>query len=232
MAWTLGQVKARVRSLLDDPNGSYLSDDFTIPLINEVYSDINSQLTSTQSSFDISVVEVPNVNPGTPNLADQQAPGQVLDRLESQPLRIDWKPAGTDPSLYRLVPNYGVLPNLQPQQGMAGWEYRAGVIWLTPASIAVDLRIRGEFGFPSLVGDDDVLLSHPRIGFVVAYGTAALVAAVRGNAAWVQQYEAKAAEALDDIMCEIVRSEQGQVRRTGRQTQTGSGRRNVQTATQ
>ena len=28
MSWTLGQVKARVRNLLDDPQGSYLTDDF------------------------------------------------------------------------------------------------------------------------------------------------------------------------------------------------------------
>ena len=56
------------------------------------------------------------------------------------------------------------------------------MIWLTHCSIAVDLRIRGEFGPPALTSDESVLISHPRIGYVVAYGTAALVATVRGNA--------------------------------------------------
>ena len=72
MSWTLGQVKARVRNLLDDPQGSYLTDSFLVPLICEVYDDANSQLASTQSSWDIAVVEVPGIPPGTPNLAPYQ----------------------------------------------------------------------------------------------------------------------------------------------------------------
>jgi hypothetical protein len=218
MSWTLGQVKARVRNLLDDPQGSYLTDDFIIPLVAEVYDDANSQLASTQSSYDISVVEVIGVPPGTPNLSACQTGTGTLAHLMAPPLRIDWKVAGGDPSTYQLARNYGVLPDLQPQQGLAGWEYRSNVIWLTPASIEMDLRVRGEFGPPPLNSDDSVLTSHPRIGYVVAYGTAALIAAVRGNAPWVAQYEAKAAEAIDEIMEQLVRAEQGQVRRTGRQT--------------
>jgi hypothetical protein len=232
MSWTLGQVKGRVRNLLDDPQGSYLTDDFIIPLINEVYSDANSQLTSTQSQFDIGVVEVPGVQPGTPNLSALQAPGQILGHLAAQPLRIDWKVGGLPPSYYQLVENYGVLPDLQPQQGMAGWEFRSGIIWLTPSSIVVDLRVRAEFGFPPLVADSDILQSHARIGYVVAYGTAALIATVRGNAPWQQQYETLATEGMDEIMGQLTRAEQGQSRRIGRQTQNGAWRGNVQNATQ
>ena len=69
-----------------------------------------------------------------------------------------------------------LLTDLAHSEGMAGWEFRSEVIWLTPSSIAVDLRIRGEFGPAALTSDDSVLISHPRIGYVVAYGTAALVA--------------------------------------------------------
>ena len=218
MSWTLGQVKARVRTLLDDPQGSYLTDSLLVPLISEVYDDANSQLASTQSSWDISVVEVPGVPPGTPNLAGWQAGSGLLAMLTDQPLRIDWKPAGDDPSYYRLVTNYEVLPDLQPREGVAGWEFRREVVWLTNSSIAVDLRVRAEFAPPPLIADDSVLLSHPRIGYVVAYGTAALVATVRGNDAWTRQYEQKAMEGMDEIMEQLVRAEQGQVRRVARQT--------------
>ncbi|HEV2275612.1 MAG TPA: hypothetical protein VGR96_15680 [Acidobacteriaceae bacterium] len=224
MAWTLGQVKARVRNLLDDPQGSYLTDDFIVPLIQEVYDDANSQLASTESSYDIALVEVPGIAAGTLNLAAYQAGSGPLSSLTAQPLRIDWKVAGTDASTYQLAANYGVLPDLQPQDSVAGWEYRSNIIWLTPCSIAVDLRIRGEFGALPLSSDDSVLSSHPRIGYVVAYGTAALIAAVRGNEPWVLAYEAKAAEGMDEIMLQLVRMEQGQVRRTGRQTQRGGCR--------
>jgi hypothetical protein len=219
MSWTLGQVKARVRNLLDDPQGSYLTDSFLVPLICEVYDDANSQLASTQGSWDISVVEVPGVPAGTPNLAAWQAPGGLLAALTDQPVRIDWKPAGDDPSFYRLVRNYGVLPDLQPRAGVSGWEFRSEVIWLTNSSIAVDLRVRGEFAPPALTSDESVLVSHPRMGYVVAYGTAALVATVRGNGAWTRQYEQKALEGMDELMEQVVRAEQGLVRRAGRQTQ-------------
>jgi hypothetical protein len=125
---------------------------------------------------------------------------------------------GRRPFVLPAGANYEVLPDLQPREGMAGWEFRSEVIWLTNCSIAVDLRIRGEFGPPALTSDDSVLLSHPRIGYVVAYGTAALVATVRGNDAWTRQYEQKALEGMDEIMEQLVRAEQGQVRRAGRQT--------------
>jgi hypothetical protein len=228
MSWTLGQVKGRVRNLLDDPQGSYLTDAFIVPLINEVYDDANSQLASTQSSWDIAVVECPGITPGTPNLQPLQVGTGLLAQLSDQPLRIDWKVAGVDPSYYRMVRNYEVLPDVQPQQSMVGWEWRSEVIWLTPSSIAVDLRVRGEFGPPPLVKDEDVLVSSPRIGYVVAYGTAALVATVRGNDAWTRQYEQKAVEGMDEIMEQLVRSTQGQTRRVGRVPLRGNRGNNFQ----
>jgi hypothetical protein len=221
MSWTMGMVKARVRSLLDDPNGTYITDSFIVPLINETYDDVCSQMESTQSSWDIAVVEVPAIPAGTPNLEQFQLGTGPLSNLTDQPLRIDWKPAGNDPSYYQLVPNYDVLPDWQPQQGVFGWEFRSEVIWLGNCSINVDLRIRGEFSPPPLTDDTSVLSAHPRIGFAVAYGTAALIAVVRGNDAWATKYQLEAQTAIDEILQEIVRSEQGQVRRIGRQTQRG-----------
>jgi hypothetical protein len=224
VSWTLGQVKARIRSLVDDPNASWTDDAFLDPLVNEAYNDANSQLASTQSSWDIADVEVPGIQPGLPNMESFQTTG-VLAQLTDQPERIDWKVAGQDPSYYQLVPNYGVLPDLQPQQGMAGWEWRSEVIWLTPSSIAVDLRVRGEFAPAPLTDDTSVLTSHPRIGYVIAYGVAALAAVVRGNPGWTQQYEQKAIEGMDEIMEQLTRESQGQVRRTGRQTRRGRSAR-------
>lgn len=218
MSWTFGQVKARVRNLLDDPQGSYLTDDFIGPLVNEAYEDLNSQLTTTQSSYDINVVELPGIPAGTPNLASEQAGAGPLQRLAAMPERIDWKPAGTDPSYYQLIENFAVLPDSMPQEGVYGWEYRSGTVWLTPSSIPVDLRVRGEFQAQPLTEDTDVLVTHPRIGYVVAYATASLVAAVRGNTPWALAYDSKAAEGMDEIMGQLVRSEQGQVHRIRRQS--------------
>lgn len=221
MSWNLAMVKARVRSLVDDPAGSWAKDDFIVPLIDEVYADANAQLVATQTSWDLSVVECPGIQPGTPNLAGLQATGELLGTLTDQPLRIDWKPAGNPPNDYLLVRNYEVLPDIIPAQYMVGWEYRSEVIWLTPCTIAVDLRVRGEFGPPPLNTDDSVLISHPRMGLAVSYGTAALLAVVRGNKSWETTYGQKAMEIMDDICGELVRNEQGVIRRLGRVTRRG-----------
>lgn len=222
MSSTLGEIKGRVRSLLDAPGpNTYLTDDFIVPLINQVYEDCNSQLETTQSSWDIAVVEVPGVQPGTPNLAAEQIGSGPLAGLVNQPIRIDWKAAGTDPAYYQLVRDYEVLPDFQPQQGMPGYEWRSEVIWLGMCSIAVDLRVRGEFGPSPLVDDDDILISHPRIGYVISYGTAALIAIVRGNKDWAAEYGSKAVEGMDEIMGQLTRPTQGQTRRVGRMVRRG-----------
>lgn len=220
-SWTVARVKGRVRSLVDDPRGSWCDDAFLAPLIQDLYDDANAQIVSTQSSWDIGVVEIPGVVPGTPNLSDQQSPDGLIAQLTDQPLRIDWKPAGQDPVNYQLVPNFGVLPDIQPAQYMAGWEYRSEIIWLTPCTVAVDLRVRGEFDPPNLNDDTSVLTSHPRIGYAIAYGIAALCGTIRGNARWEASYNAKYEEAMDNLMTELVRAEQGQIRRIGRQTRRG-----------
>ena len=52
---------------------------------------------------------------------------------------------------------------------------------------------------------------------------------MRGNPGWTTAYTAAATEGMDEIMEQLVRMEQGQVRRIGRQTQTGAWRSNVRT---
>ena len=226
-SWTVGRVKGRVRALVDDPRGSWADDAFLTPLIQDLYDDANSQFVSTQSSWDIGVVEVPGVQPGIPNLSAEQAPGGLLAQLTDQPLRIDWKPAGQAASYYQLIPNFEVLPDIQPSQYVMGWEYRSEVIWLTPCTISVDLRVRGEFDPPDLNQDASVLTSHPRIGYAISYGIAALCGNIRGNDKWAEAYNNKYMEAMDNIMGELVRAEQGQIHRLGRQTGRGGRGRGV-----
>lgn len=224
MAWTLAQTKARVRALVDDPQIAWTQDSFIVPLLNQVYDDCNNQLTSTQSSYETSEVEVLDVTAGTPNLEQQQIGTGPLVHLAREPEQILWKPAGTDPTYYQLVQNNEILPDVQPQQGVGFWEWRSEVIWLSPSSIDVDLRVRGEFEPAPLSEDTDVLNTNPRIGYVVAYGTAALIGVVRGNTAWAQTYQQKAIEGLDEIMADMVRAEQGQTRRVKRQSGRYYGR--------
>ncbi len=215
---TRGDVKAKVRSLLDDVQGSYLDDAFLDPLIQQEYEAAASELAGTLSPFDEMVVEVPGVTAGTSDLSAYQAAGKPLETLVN-PERIDWKVAGQPSWFYRKLRGpMDMLPDTRPDQCPIGWEWRAEIIYITPATADVDLRVRGEFGVPILRSDDDQLTLHKRIGYAIGYRVAALAAAVRGNSEWVKNYGDQAIVAMDEIEAQLVRADQGKVRRVGRMT--------------
>ena len=221
--WTLGRVRAEVQNNLDDPQGTYLDSAFLDPKIQTVYERYASELTGTDSEYATDVVDIPNLTPGTPNLAPFQSPGQPLYQLVN-PRRIDWKPAGLADAYYQLLEGpKDVLPDMIAQNYMVCWEFRKYIIWLAPATINVDLRIRGDFDPLALTTDDSVLDLHPRIGYAVACQVSSDVAKTRGNPNWIKQFGDDANNAIDFIGCQIVKADQGKVRRVGRQTQRNGG---------
>lgn len=222
---TLGNIKKQIRSLVDDPNGSYTDDAFLLPLVQSRYREYETRLNATDSPYEEGVVEITNLAPGTEDLSAFQAPGKLLEFL-AQPERISWKPTGADPILYQLFPLYDALPHIDPVASINGWEWRSLLVVLQPALIAVDLEVRGQFQVAPLVDDAAVLKLHPNIGTPLAYGVAALIAVVRGNPQWKTDYSLLEESALEDIEGQMTRAEQGKVRRVGRQTlrRTYSGR--------
>lgn len=214
---TLGDVKKQIRSLLDDSDATYTDDSFLLPLIQRKYRQYETRLTATESPFEEDVVEIINLQPGTTDLSAQQQPGGQLALL-NQPTRIDWKITGADVTQYVLVPEFDIPPNCDPQNLVSAWEWRKRIIHLTPASVAVDLQIRGEFQVPPLTDDAQVLTLHPDIGTALSYGVASLVAVTLGNPQWKTDFGLLEEESLEDIEGQMTRAEQGKVRRVGRQT--------------
>lgn len=222
--WTLGRVKEEVRSNLDDPQGSYTGDAFIVPKIQAVYEKFASELSSTESGYDVGLVELIAVGAGTPNLSAFQGAGQALGALVN-PTRIDWKFTGLTPDNYDKIPGpKDILPDVIPVANPTAWEFRQYVIWLTPATSVVDLRVRGEFDPIPLTDDNSILTLHPRIGFAVACQVSANIAKVRGNKDWVTQYTQDALDAYDDIAQALVRADSPRVRRVGRMTRRNRGR--------
>jgi hypothetical protein len=216
--WTLGRVKAEIRSNLDDPQGSYTDDAFILPKIQAVYEKYASELSSTDSAYDEGLVELIAIGPGTPNLQPQQLAGQPLELLVN-PIRIDWKFTGLTPDNYQKIPGpKDIVPNVVPGANPTAGEWRKYVIWLTPATSVVDLQVRGEFDPIPLTDDSSVLTLHPRIGYAVACQVSANIAKVRGNKEWVAQYGQDAMDAYDDIAQALERNDQSRVRRVGRMT--------------
>jgi hypothetical protein len=216
----LSTVKSRIRSLVDDPDASYATDAFLLPLINQKYEELYNRMLSTGAEFERRVIELFNVPAQTTNLSSYALTGQPLE-LMVQPLQFEWKQAGLAPTNYRAASLVDKVEDVIPGQLVDDWEWRAGVIYFTPSTLALDIRIRGDFLFAALNTDTDVVAVSKNFGHALAYGTAALVGAVRGNQAWAQAYTLLQDNALDDIMQYLTRKDQAKIRRVGRM----SGRR-------
>ena len=47
----LGTVKSRIRSLIDDADGTFATDAFLLPLINQKYEELYNRMLSTGAEF-------------------------------------------------------------------------------------------------------------------------------------------------------------------------------------
>lgn len=211
----LNTLKTRIRSLVDDPDATYATDAFLVPLINQKYEELYNRMLSTGAEFERKVVELFGVAPQTPDLSAYSMTSQPLE-LMVQPVMLEWKLAGLDNTNYKPATLVDKVKDVIADQLVEEWEWRTGTIYLTPCALAIDLRIRGDFLFDSLAADQDVISVTKNLGHALGYGVAALVGAVRGNQAWMQAYTLLQDSALDDVMQYLTRKDQAKIRRIGR----------------
>ncbi len=211
----LTTLKTRIRSLVDDPDATYATDAFLLPLVNQKYEELYNRMLSTGAEFERKAVELFGVGPQTRDLSAYGMTGQPLE-LMVQPLTLEWKLAGLDNTNYRPATLVDKVKDVIANQFIEEWEWRTGTIYVTPCALAVDLRIRGDFLFDSLAADQDIVSVTKNLGHALAYGVAALVGAVRGNQAWMQAYTLLQDSALDDVMQYLTRKDQAKIRRVGR----------------
>src|SRR3989454_9870002 len=98
----LSTLKSRIRALVDDPDATYATDAFLLPLINQKYEELYNRMLSTGAEFERKVVELFGVASQTADLSAYSLAGQPLE-LMVQPLRLEWKQAGLDNTNYRTV---------------------------------------------------------------------------------------------------------------------------------
>src|SRR5215467_3110789 len=128
----LSTVKSRIRSLVDDPDASYATDAFLLPLINQKYEELYNRMLSTGAEFERRVVELFNVPAQTTNLSAYALAGQPLE-LMVQPLQFEWKQAGLDSTNYRIAALVDRVKDVVAGQVIDDWEWRSGVIYFTPS---------------------------------------------------------------------------------------------------
>jgi hypothetical protein len=229
-------VKARVRSLIGDPDADFATDAYLLPLINQALDRAVNYLEGTCSPFITQLQVATNIPLGTSDLTEQQKPGQPFYGLVN-PLDLEVKQTGLPELNYVMGRRYDILPNStnyapgNPAMnfwGKFGWEWRSYVIYITPLAFPFDIRIRGEFRPPALVKDSDIITIHPQMVAALSFMTAALIGGERINASYVQNYGQQATETLDDISATLVRQQQGTSSRVGRMGRGNRGGRRGQ----
>lgn len=211
----LAEVKTRIRAMVDDPNGTYVTDGFLAPLIQQKYEEIYNRMLSTGAEFERQVVELPAVAAATADLSAYTASGKELE-LMLQPIMFEYKLTGLAPTSYLPATLVDRLNDFTPGQFIQNWEFRSGVIYFTPSVLVMDIRIRGDFLFGALTQDNDAITAAKNLGHAVAYGTASLIGVVRGNPSWTTAYATLQDNSLDDVMQYMTRKDQAKIRRVGR----------------
>lgn len=219
-------LKARIKSLVEDDDGEFATDSYLQPKVAMAYDDLYNKLRMTGAQFDESVVELINVPAGTSDLGAYFASGKELELLLNPSKNgFDWKFTGLDSTNYRTVNLVSKIPDVQAGQIIRSFEWRKGNLYFTPITAAVDIRIRGEFLFSALKADADPVQAGINVGNVLVYWTAALIGIVRGNPQWEKSYQFKGDVAFDDIAIMLTKADQAKVQRVGRTSRRRSRNR-------
>jgi len=208
-------LKARIRGLVDDTDGTYTSDAFLSPLVNQIYEESANKLLAADGAFERKSVELINVPAQTTDLSQYQAASKPLE-LMFQPSILEYKQNGLATVSYRQAEFVDKVSDVTLGQIITDWEWRSGVVYFTPSVLAMDIRVTGEFIFAPLADESDVVRITNNFGVVLAYGVAALIGVVRGNQGWIQAYSKKADDSFDDVAQFLSRQNQKKIRRVGR----------------
>jgi hypothetical protein len=224
---TLGDVKARVASMLGDPDRDWTTDAYITPLINQTYEGIYTELSLTCSPFEEKQVTVPNIGIGEVDLTKYQyVKDKPLYGL-NEPVKLWWKQAGQPETYYAPMPKQDFLPDINPSAGItivsggSAYTWRSNLLYITPFALPIDLRVQGKFNPPPLVQDDDVIQVHPNMTHCLAFGSVVLIATERGNADWVSTYNPMFRETFNNIFFLLSRQTQKTTQRAGRANPRG-----------
>ena len=147
---------------------NYADYDYIIKWINIRNRDLNNCFQALGLNFDTQVVVLVGVPANTVNLATYQVDGGALANLVipdstdgSSP--IEWRVTGQDDFAWQPVPmvgkvidtNTSTIPGrvISDSGTVESYEWRAGIVWMSPCNQIIDVRVRGDF-LPSFSGDD------------------------------------------------------------------------------
>lgn len=232
------RVVTRLQKLMQlafGQNSDYADYDYLANAVAVVNDDIEAELDALDLHFDTEVVVLTAVPANTKDLRNYQGTGGPLECMlfpnsadGSSP--VEWRPTGQSDLNWMPVEQVGKVIDTNTATGNTGttvsdsaavvsWEWRGGIIYISPCSIVVDLRVRGEFE-PTLA-DNDAAPYVKGLTNVLAYKAGSLISALGAeNDKALAFFEKGYTDAKFVFETRISKSKHGQVIRLGsRRTQ-------------
>lgn len=216
---SLSLVIQRVQTLFEAVNEKWCDKDYIIGFLAISNEDVELELEALDLSFQERVLVLPAVPVGTTDLSQFQAMGQPLDDMMI-PIMLEWRLTGdTDEDDWNFIPRVDKVINASiPSDaivGIASFEWRGGLIYVSASSAIVDIRVRCEM-LPDVFQDDSANYIKGLTNWLM-YTTAILIAQSRGGGVskMVPVWEKKLEKTSDNVICTLVKQEQNIVRRFG-----------------
>jgi hypothetical protein len=146
-------IITRVQDALEDAGSVWTNADYVCSALSIVNDDLEQELENLGLNFDTQVIILPNVPANTADLSAYQAEGQPLSGM-IMPKVLEWRLAGQSQEMWTEVDPVDKVIDTDTGTGEPGaavaaddptiesWEWRAGVLVLSPSSQILDLRIR------------------------------------------------------------------------------------------
>ena len=228
----LTKVIQRVLALFDDLDQTWLDKDFIVTHIGIVNEDLENLLEDLDLSYDTDVQVLLAVPANTTDLSAYQADGQQLAdmmfpaaleyRLQGE-TNEDWKPVGRVDAVLDTDMSTAGEAVASDTQGIASWEWRKGIIYISPSSVIVDIRVRLE-DLPACLDSDSATYIKGMTN-VIAYWVCENICSTQGGNAFKARqpwFKQKFDEAFESISDRMVKEEQVTARRMGgRRSQLG-----------
>lgn len=213
----VSDVAARVASKCDDPDQTYVTPEYLMGMVQDVYDWLFGKLRLANNQFDEEVVTLPAVAAGTATLDNFQLDGQMLSAMVL-PRMIRWKIPGQSALYWRKADGPLDYPrDLAPGGAfLDSWAWIRYSVKLANFVTALDLEVTGDFMFDPLTDPDSQLSMTALANRTFTCKLASEVGKARGNDKWVTTYGNDADEALDDLTIALSKENQKKTHRLGR----------------
>jgi hypothetical protein len=147
------RVQTEIEDLTGEPDSSWTDADYIIGKLMTVSDDIAVRLQLLDLNYNTQEVILPAIPANTNSLVSYQADGQPLSQM-ILPKTVEWRLSGENQEQWTPVHQVDKVIDTDQGTGLPGatiesddptvesWEYRGGVLLISPCEEVVDLRIR------------------------------------------------------------------------------------------